>query len=56
MLTSRQMPKTKLFPYERYDSPNIHFLTVADFENLAAQEGWAVERCTRICGPQAGRS
>jgi methionine biosynthesis protein MetW len=44
MLVRGQMPKTRLFPYEWYDSPNIHFLTVHDFENLAAQEGWTVER------------
>ena len=28
MLVRGQMPKTPLFPYEWYDSPNIHFLTV----------------------------
>src|ERR1044072_676772 len=37
MLARGQMPKTPLFPYEWYASPNIHFLTVHDFENLAAQ-------------------
>jgi methionine biosynthesis protein MetW len=44
MLLQGQMPKTDLFPYEWYDSPNIHFLTVHDFENLALKESWAVER------------
>ena len=44
MLLQGQMPKTELFPYEWYDSPNIHFLTVHDFENLAQREGWVVER------------
>jgi methionine biosynthesis protein MetW len=37
-------PKTRLFPHDWYDSPNIHFLTVHDFEALAAAEKWAVER------------
>lgn len=37
-------PRTKLFPHSWYDSPNIHFLTVHDFETLAHQEGWKVER------------
>jgi hypothetical protein len=32
-----------LFPYEWYDSPNIHFLTVIDFEELTRQRGWGVE-------------
>ncbi|MGI8745489.1 MAG: methionine biosynthesis protein MetW [Bryobacteraceae bacterium] len=37
-------PKTKLFPHNWYDSPNIHFLTVHDFETLATAEHWTVER------------
>ncbi|MDQ6760351.1 MAG: methionine biosynthesis protein MetW [Acidobacteriota bacterium] len=37
-------PKTKLFPHNWYDSPNIHFLTVHDFESLAESEHWTVER------------
>jgi methionine biosynthesis protein MetW len=37
-------PKTGLFPHDWYDSPNIHFLTVLDFEALAQKEHWLVER------------
>ena len=44
MLLTGRAPKTKLFPYEWYDSPNIHFLTVEDFEDLAVAEGLEVER------------
>lgn len=44
MLVSGRAPRTKLFPYEWYDSPNIHFLTVHDFEVLAAVEGLNVDR------------
>ena len=44
MLLSGRAPRTGLFPYEWYDSPNIHFLTVQDFEELAQQEGLKVER------------
>ena len=44
MLWSGRAPRTKLFPYEWYESPNIHFLTVQDFENLAQMEGLLVER------------
>ena len=44
MLTSGGAPRTPLFPHEWYDSPNIHFLTVDDFESLARSEGWFVER------------
>ncbi len=44
MLVSGRAPKTKLFPYNWYESPNIHFLTVHDFEDLAALEGLKIER------------
>ena len=50
MLTSGRSPRTKLFPYEWYDSPNIHFLTVQDFESLAALEGLVVERRYFLAG------
>ena len=42
-LWSGRAPQTDLFPYVWYDSPNIHFLTVQDFEDVAKQEGWVVE-------------
>lgn len=45
-------PKTKLFPHDWYDSPNIHFLTVDDFESLAANEKWTVERRMFLEGPR----
>jgi methionine biosynthesis protein MetW len=43
-LFTGRAPKTKLFPHDWYNSPNIHFLTVDDFETLAASEKWTVER------------
>ena len=50
MLVSGRAPRTSLFPYEWYDSPNIHFLTVQDFEELAALEGLAVEKRYFLAG------
>jgi len=50
MLASGRAPRTKLFPYEWYESPNIHFLTVHDFEDLAAAEGLTVERRYFLAG------
>jgi methionine biosynthesis protein MetW len=47
MLFSGKAPKTKLFPHDWYDSPNIHVLSVVDFESLAAKEGLIIER--RFC-------
>lgn len=49
-LFTGRAPKTKLFPYEWYDSPNIHFLTVHDFETLAARQKWTVERSLYLSG------
>ncbi len=46
-LWSGRAPRTKLFPHTWHESPNIHFLTVKDFEELVAKEGWRVE--TKIC-------
>jgi methionine biosynthesis protein MetW len=50
MLVSGGAPRTKLFPYEWYESPNIHFLTVLDFEALAGVEGLVVERRYFLAG------
>ena len=50
MLLSGRAPRTSLFPYEWYESPNIHFLTVHDFEALAALEGLKVERRYFLAG------
>jgi methionine biosynthesis protein MetW len=50
MLTTGRAPKTRLFPYDWYDSPNIHFLTLDDFEQLARQERLAIERRFFLAG------
>jgi methionine biosynthesis protein MetW len=50
MLTTGRAPKTRLFPYDWHDSPNIHFLTVDDFEQLARQEGLSLERRFFLAG------
>ena len=50
MLFSGRAPRTKLFPYEWFESPNIHFLTVHDFEALAALESLVVERRYFLAG------
>jgi methionine biosynthesis protein MetW len=52
MLRTGRAPKTRLFPYDWYDSPNIHFLTVDDFEQLARQEGLVFERRFFLSGPR----
>ncbi|MGQ9634195.1 MAG: methionine biosynthesis protein MetW [Bryobacteraceae bacterium] len=54
-LFSGRAPRTRLFPYEWYDSPNIHFLTVKDFEDLAREQGWTIERRIFLAGHHMGR-
>ncbi len=43
-LWTGRAPQTNLFPHDWFDSPNIHVLTVLDFENLAQREKWTVEK------------
>ncbi|MBM3726616.1 MAG: methionine biosynthesis protein MetW [Acidobacteria bacterium] len=49
-LLSGRAPQTQLFPYEWHDSPNIHFLTVQDFEMMTARERWRIERRIFLSG------
>ena len=42
--------RPSLFPYDWWDSPNIHFFTVLDFEALAKKERWRVERRIFLAG------
>jgi methionine biosynthesis protein MetW len=50
MLFSGRAPKTRLFPHEWYNSPNIHFLSVDDFEFLCATEQLVIERHFCLAG------
>jgi methionine biosynthesis protein MetW len=54
-LFSGRAPRNRLFPYEWYDSPNLHFLTVDDFEMLCARENWPVERTIFLAGQREVR-
>lgn len=37
-----KMPKSKVLPFEWYDTPNIHLLTVEDFREFAAKRGISI--------------
>jgi methionine biosynthesis protein MetW len=50
LLLSGRAPRTALFPHAWYDSPNLHFLTVQDFEELVALEGLTVEHRYFLAG------
>jgi methionine biosynthesis protein MetW len=43
-LFTGRAPKTKLFPHDWFDSPNIHFFTVDDFESLVQLQKWTIEK------------
>jgi methionine biosynthesis protein MetW len=49
-LFSGRAPQTELFPYDWYDSPNIHFLTVEDFEEFCRRQQLAVLRRSFLAG------
>lgn len=39
LATRGKMPVSRFMPYQWYDTPNIHFCTVKDFEELCQQKG-----------------
>jgi methionine biosynthesis protein MetW len=41
-LARGRMPVSKLLPYEWYDTPNVRYATIYDFEELAAECGLEV--------------
>ncbi|HEX4773727.1 MAG TPA: homoserine O-acetyltransferase [Bryobacteraceae bacterium] len=43
-LFSGHSPKTRLFPFDWYESPNLHFLTIDDFVSLCHNQHWTIER------------
>lgn len=38
ILFSGRMPKTRILPYEWYDTPNIHLFTIKDFKEFCVKE------------------
>jgi len=54
-LASRgRMPVSKFMPYEWYDTPNIHFCTVSDFDDLCRQKQVRVLRRTVVDSEHQG--
>jgi methionine biosynthesis protein MetW len=45
-----RMPVSRALPYQWYETPNIHFCTIADFERLAASEALRVLRKVPLNG------
>ena len=45
-----RMPVSKRLPYQWYDTPNVHFSTIKDFDVFCVEKGIAVERRTALAG------
>jgi methionine biosynthesis protein MetW len=54
LLFTGRSPRSRCFPHEWYNSPNIHFLTIRDFETLAREQRWSVERKIFLSGRRTG--
>src|SRR5437763_10942097 len=49
-LFSGRAPRTELFPYDWFESPNLHFLTIKDFILLCRAQTWHIERQIFVSG------
>jgi methionine biosynthesis protein MetW len=51
-IAAGHMPVSEDLPYEWYDTPNVRFFTIADFEALCTRLGIAVRerRAFDVCG------
>ena len=49
LFASGCMPKTDYLPYQWYDTPNIHLLTVRDFHVFCAEHRFAIETAIYLC-------
>ncbi len=54
-LSSGRAPRTKLFPFDWYESPNLHFLTVEDFVSLCRSQNWTIDRQIFVRGNREAR-
>ncbi len=44
LLLKGTMPKNLLLPFEWYETPNIHLLTIRDFQHFCAEKGFPVKK------------
>jgi methionine biosynthesis protein MetW len=43
-----RVPVTNALPYQWYDTPNLHFLGIADFKSYCKKRGFKIENCIFI--------
>jgi len=48
LLFKGKMPKNKLFPYEWYESPNIHLQTIKDFNEFCRKRGYPIKTASHF--------
>ncbi len=56
LLLKGLMPKNVLLPYEWYETPNIHLLTIRDFQNFCDIHGYPVKREDHFSVTSSGTS
>ena len=44
LLLTGKMPVTKVLPFAWYETPNIHFFTIKDFQNLCTESNIIIEK------------
>ena len=54
LATRGRMPVSKFMPYEWYNTPNIHFCTVRDFDTLCREKGIRVLKRTVVDSEHQG--
>lgn len=47
LMFNGKMPKSKMLPFEWYDTPNIHLLTIKDFYDFAKRHNFKIEK--KLC-------
>ncbi|MCL2025734.1 MAG: methionine biosynthesis protein MetW [Leptospirales bacterium] len=53
---SGKMPKSNAIPYEWYDTPNIHMITIKDFERYCHSNGYSIEKRLHFKVNREGKS
>lgn len=55
LLFNGRMPKTEFLPFEWYDTPNIHFCSILDFEEYCRKNSVTVEKRVYLSTDRGGR-
>lgn len=50
-----EMPKSKVLPYEWYNTPNIHLSTINDFQRLVADLGYDIIKQVNVSNRKRGQ-